>query len=89
MEQFKIKNFEREEIGDSFPWFQTLTEAETLTVLKDLFREAGLDDSLDRPTLELQLYNISRPIEHVNAEAEGFDLSSLASMESRRYNRQF
>lgn len=79
MEHFKIENFEREKTGNSFPSFQTLEQVETLSVLNDLFREANLDHSLERRTLELQLYDMSQPIENVNAEVEGFDLSALAA----------
>ena len=77
MESFKIKHFEKENPGLSFPWFRTLKEVETLTIRQHLAGVLSLPT--DVTPLVLTQCIADRSVTHLgfNAEADDFNIEVL------------
>ncbi len=79
MDKFKIEHFERDNPGETFPRFESLDPVESSRLLVSLARRAGIIDPGGVPDLALRLYSMARVVEDADADAEGFDLSSVVS----------
>lgn len=76
MEDFKLRIFESEHQGRPFPEHRRLPPDISSRLRQTLAERAGL--SVVEGTVLLKVLSESlRPIEHANAESEGFDLAAL------------
>ncbi len=74
MEQFKIENFERENLGRSFPQFQPLAPSKCEDIRLRICESFGLPSELIGSTLTRRVAQLQSQLSGVNAEHEEFSL---------------
>ncbi len=77
MQTFKIRHFERDHPGCSFPWFQSLSPAEAQDLRARLAGRVGLPSTVDLLELVERLDELADEIPCTNPEQGPLDVSAV------------